>query len=183
MAEFRRFRVAGVFPGADRQVSGWWDPLLRGTRAASLVTQMGPTRRSTPLSPARGSPKRNLAPSVVAVEHPVLRPASLRRCHRCSHRHPVPSHGRFRSEDRAGPSAGSETGPSVGGPAPITSCEVWVRVRAEALSRLHGERPGENRPMAALLSRSSLGGLTCAGPKSFACQATKAARTVSAITN
>src|SRR5689334_10463786 len=63
--------------------------------------QMGPTRRSTPLSPARGPSEEGAwrPVSLPLVANPKI--AFRWRCHRRSHRHPVPSGGGFRSEDRA----------------------------------------------------------------------------------
>ncbi len=54
--------------------------------------QMGPALLPTPLSPARGLPKKDLAADVALPVR--AKPEDLDdrwRCHRCSRRHPVPS--------------------------------------------------------------------------------------------
>ncbi len=54
--------------------------------------QMGPALLPTPLSPARGLPKKDLAADVPLPVRTIPEgPDDRWRCHRCSRRHPVPS--------------------------------------------------------------------------------------------
>lgn len=147
-----------LVPARGRLVSSWLRVIEIGGRCLSsklstmLVAetlgppmQMGPTRRSTPLSPARG-------PSEEGTWHPVSLPlvpdlANGFRglCHRRSHRHPVPSKGLGWTAPGRSPSLPFPLHPAVprpifrDGPSPGAGTISGRSLR----SRLLGERPGE----------------------------------------
>jgi len=109
--------------------------------------QMGPTRRSTPLSPARG-------PSEEGTWHPVSLPLAADPktafrwlCHRRSHRHPVPSDGGLDPKIRA-------LHPAV--PRPVLACHSPLAPQFRPKPKcLAWRATGSIRPMVASLSRSS----------------------------
>jgi hypothetical protein len=160
-----------------------------GMRAVSSDRRSASSRKSSRRSQCKwGRPegRPHSHQCVVPVRdtwHPVSLPsgcnlaiASSGLCHRCSHRHPVPSDGGCRiRRSLPGPPGGSETGFPL-----LVSHLERLRFPAEAFLRLLGERPGQpadDGNAFAFFSNDP----PCAGPKSFAGLVSKTARTVAAI--